>query len=579
MDGTGSFEVDVRGFVDRVLRHAYSTPGVFLRELLQNGADAIAARRQWAAEQGQEPDPAWGISITGVSLSFGQFIFTDQGIGMAADQAAGLLATIGNTSNLDILGLARSDRGGQTGMGLLACFLVSDRIRVVTHPAGGGPGAEWLGSIDGTFYVRSLGRPGPVGTQVYLSPRLDGGAWLDQAVVSRLAREYGEYLTVPVDCVTYGVEEPETGPDDRVNSRPVFLDDEPDYGELIEWCEREFGFAPFDAIALEVPGTRTRGRAFVRTRPASFTAARESVVYSGRLLVGRKITNLMPDWACFVRAVVNSDGLTTTVDREGLKEDASLAHTRAQLGMAVRNWLANMATTQPNRFKVFMEIHERSLKQLVLDDDEAARVFAPYLTVETTAGRKTLDKLTGLALVNYAVTTGEFHQIKSIPRDVPLLVNGGNGFDAELLGILPRLRPGLVLAPLRLATEIGRLLLPAAEERARATRLADEAARVLGCEVMVRQVPNRDTVALYIAGPGAPALCLNWLNPLVLSLAQQADRTTAARAMQLIYVQAQLQAHHQLSDADRRLLATSTADLVAIATAAGSVEETLRRLV
>ena len=40
-----TFQVDLRGMVDLLSRNLYSGPRVYLRELLQNAVDAIAARR------------------------------------------------------------------------------------------------------------------------------------------------------------------------------------------------------------------------------------------------------------------------------------------------------------------------------------------------------------------------------------------------------------------------------------------------------------------------------------------------------------------------------------------------------
>ena len=41
---SATFQVDLRGVVDLLARHLYSSPRVYLRELLQNGVDAITAR-------------------------------------------------------------------------------------------------------------------------------------------------------------------------------------------------------------------------------------------------------------------------------------------------------------------------------------------------------------------------------------------------------------------------------------------------------------------------------------------------------------------------------------------------------
>src|SRR5215470_13746349 len=47
-----TFQVDLRGLVDLLSHHLYSSPKVYLRELLQNAVDAITARR---AEQPDAP--------------------------------------------------------------------------------------------------------------------------------------------------------------------------------------------------------------------------------------------------------------------------------------------------------------------------------------------------------------------------------------------------------------------------------------------------------------------------------------------------------------------------------------------
>ena len=44
-----SFRVDLRGIVDILSHHLYSSPRVYLRELLQNGVDALTARTALAA--------------------------------------------------------------------------------------------------------------------------------------------------------------------------------------------------------------------------------------------------------------------------------------------------------------------------------------------------------------------------------------------------------------------------------------------------------------------------------------------------------------------------------------------------
>ena len=43
--GSENFQVDLHGIVDLLSNHLYSSPRVYLRELLQNAVDAITARQ------------------------------------------------------------------------------------------------------------------------------------------------------------------------------------------------------------------------------------------------------------------------------------------------------------------------------------------------------------------------------------------------------------------------------------------------------------------------------------------------------------------------------------------------------
>ena len=41
-----TFQVDLRGLVDLLSHHLYSSPRVYVRELLQNAVDAVTARQR-----------------------------------------------------------------------------------------------------------------------------------------------------------------------------------------------------------------------------------------------------------------------------------------------------------------------------------------------------------------------------------------------------------------------------------------------------------------------------------------------------------------------------------------------------
>src|SRR5581483_104750 len=85
-----AFQVDLRGLVDLLSHHLYSSPRVFVRELLQNAVDAITARRQ------TDPDAPAEIRIR---LDEAGMSVTDSGIGLTEGDAHRFLATIGHSAS------------------------------------------------------------------------------------------------------------------------------------------------------------------------------------------------------------------------------------------------------------------------------------------------------------------------------------------------------------------------------------------------------------------------------------------------------------------------------------------------
>ena len=159
-----AFQVNLAGVIELLSAHLYSGPQVYLRELLQNAVDAIAAR--------QLAGPALAGEIT-VELLAGAggaatLIFEDNGIGLTEEEIHRFLATIGSSSKRQDLP-GPTDFIGQFGIGLLSGFMVSDEIVMVTRSVQAGPAYEWRGRSDGSYSVRALpGSEVQPGTKVFL---------------------------------------------------------------------------------------------------------------------------------------------------------------------------------------------------------------------------------------------------------------------------------------------------------------------------------------------------------------------------------------------------------------------------
>jgi Type VI secretion, TssG/Histidine kinase-, DNA gyrase B-, and HSP90-like ATPase len=126
------FQVHLRGIIELLSKHLYSGPHVYLRELLQNGVDAIRARI------GAQPEHEGEITLE--VLGHGRkgqptLLFTDNGIGLTEAEIHEFLATIGQSSKRGEDWNEPTDFIGRFGVGLLSCFIVCDEIVVLTRSA------------------------------------------------------------------------------------------------------------------------------------------------------------------------------------------------------------------------------------------------------------------------------------------------------------------------------------------------------------------------------------------------------------------------------------------------------------
>ncbi|WP_405490846.1 HSP90 family protein [Streptomyces sp. NBC_00096] len=582
-----TFQVDLRGLVDLLSHHLYSSPRVYVRELLQNAVDAVTARHAL------DPDAEIRIRL---SAAGNRVTIEDSGIGLTAAEAHSLLATIGRSSKrggAHGLETTRQEFLGQFGIGLLACFVVARQIRVVTRSARDPLAApvEWLATDDGSYTVRELpadARPEP-GTTVVLEARPGAEEWIVPARVEQLARDYGSLL--PYD-ITF---------DDGSGSGPRPVTDRPAVWDrafptpsarrvaLAGHCAQLFGFTPLDTIDLDLPVAGVRGVAYVLPQPTSPAHRSGHRVHLKGMLLTDKADNLLPDWAFFVRAVLDTDTLRPTASRENLYDDETLAAVREALGARVRAWLAELAASEPDRLAAFLSVHHLGVKSLARHDAELLGLMLPWLPFETSDGSMSLEEFASAHTeIHFTRTVEEFRQIAPIAAAHGLgIINAGYTYDADLLALLPSVRPEIKVTELDAGAVTERLdPVPTSAELALAPFLATARTRLepQSCDVVLRAFQPVAVPALYLddrqarqerdrtaaldsadslwsgilgslrgSAPRA-RLVLNHNNPLIRRIGALPDEALTATAVESLYGQALLMSQRPLRAADTTLL-------------------------
>ena len=582
------FQVNLGGIIAILSDNLYSGPRVFVRELLQNAVDAIHARRL--------ADPAFAGGRVEFEVTDGDVptvVCQDDGIGLSEADVHRFLATIGESSKRADLGAARSDFIGQFGIGLLSGFLVAEEIVVITRAAvGDHPPVEWRGRQNGTYTVRTVTSDMAPGTRVYLRARADRREWCTPGRVRELAASFGALLPTPV-VVRSGSSLKQVN-DQPPPWRQRHASLEASRRAMLDYGRQTFGGEFLDVVPLHSKAGDVDGLAFVLPYSPSPAARGQHRVYLKNMLLSESAEGVLPEWAFFVRCVVNAGALRPNVSREAFYEDAAMEAARAELGECLRGYLVRLAEREPDRLTRLVAIHHLAIKALAVHDDDFYRLFIDWIPYETSLGTMTLGEYRRQHdAVRFVATVDQFRQVARMAAAQQLcVINGGYTYDEQLLRRLPEVFPAVTVEEVdagSLARSFDELTTVEREGCFRLLRTADGALQPFRCAAEVVKFEPTELATLYTtsrdaslfrsaeqatetaadplwagvlgsvmgdrdAGLPYARLHLNYRNPMVRRLAAVADAGVVRRCVEMLYVQSLLLGMHPLTARELELL-------------------------
>ncbi len=424
------FQVNLGGMLDVLSNHLYKSPDVFLRELLQNGVDAITLR--------QREQPGWAKGQITIHVTPGKrMVFRDNGAGLSQEGIHRFLAVIGQSSKTELVnGKIPEDYIGRFGIGLLSCFMVSDTIVVHTRPAGGGQAHVWTGLPDGTYTLDPL-EECPEGTAVILTAKPGAEGYFQEERVAELVRYYGLALPVPIYLA---------GNPERLNNIPTDFS-MVSRSQLLAFGQWLFDEEFLDAIPIHTP--HLRGVAYILSYATDRSVKSGHRIYLKQMLLTENGDTLLPPWAFFLRCFLNTNSLRPTASREDFYEDQELDAARQEFSEAVRLYLTRLSQSSPDRLERLVAVHSQATKAMAIWDQELFDLFIDYLPFETSEGTMTGRALKSVGEAFWVGSVPKFKQLKPIfMAQGRLLICTGYASDQELISALTR-RCRLPIEPLR----------------------------------------------------------------------------------------------------------------------------------
>ena len=347
-----------------------------------------------------------------------------------------------------------------------------------------------------------------------------------------------------------------------------------------------------DALPLKSEAGKVTGVAYILPHAGSAAAKRTHRVYLKNMLLSEQTENLLPDWAFFVKCVVNANDLRPTAARESFYEDETLEECRSSLGNSLRDYLVDLSQSDPDRLYQLIALHYMAIKALAVEDDDFYRIFIEYLPFETSLGQMSLKEyFEHHDTLRYVDTRDQFRQISPVASSESIcIINAGYAYDRELLEKLPDVFPKRRVERFDVSDfsqNFEDLTLNEREAIFDFIRLADVVLQPFRCSVEVKKFEPQQLPTLYTTNEEAnflrsveqsqdvadelwsgvldqiaedprtnsfAQLCLNFKNPLIRQIAGLKNREMVRRSLEMLYVQALMLGHYPLKSQEMNLL-------------------------
>ena len=382
------FKAESKRLLDMMIHSIYTHKEIFLRELISNASDAIDKLYFKSLTDDKvglaKDDFAIWISADKDSRTLK---ITDNGIGMTAEELENNLGTIANSGSLKFKTENKLDEDsqiiGQFGVGFYSAFMVAKKVTVITKAYGSDVAYRWESEgVDG--YTISEDDKASVGTEIILELLDDTddekyGEFLDTYRLKGLVTKYSDYIRFPIKM-------------EVTHSRPVELSEEdkeagksPEFEEYIEietlnsmvplWKKskselKEEDYKHFYTEKFYDYNEPLKYSHVVNEGMPSYNALlyipskapydfyskefeKGLQLYSNGVLIMDMCADLLPDYFCFVKGLVDSEDLSLNISREMLQHDRQLKVIAKSIEKTVSSELKKMLKNDREKYETF----------------------------------------------------------------------------------------------------------------------------------------------------------------------------------------------------------------------------------
>ena len=424
----GSISIDTENIFPIIKKWLYSDKDIFIRELISNGCDAVSKHKRLVSlGETAGDDKPYKITVA-VSKKNKTLSFSDNGIGMTADEIDKYINQVAFSGAEDFFNKYKdkmeesNDIIGHFGLGFYSAFMVSSNVEIDTLSfATGAKPIRWQSADGMQFEITEDGTRTERGTTIILTLAEDSEEFLDEYHLRSIIKKYCSFLPVEIyventdkleeeakkkaeeaakkaeegaDSET-SEEEPkeEIKPVPLNDTNPLWLKSPKDCTdeEYIKFYQQVFNVfdEPLFWIHLNVDYPfNLKGILYFPKLKNEFELVEGKVkLYNNQVFVADNIKEVIPEFLLLLKGVIDCPDLPLNVSRSFLQNDRDVSKISKHIVKKVADKLKSLCKNEREKYESFWDDIQVFIKYGCLKDEGFYDKIKEYILYKDLDGK------------------------------------------------------------------------------------------------------------------------------------------------------------------------------------------------
>ena len=367
---TGNIGVTTENIFPVIKKFLYSEQEIFIREVISNGIDACQKLKTLASSGNYSGDTEhFHITIT-INQDDETLIFSDNGIGMTAEEIDKYINQIAFSGASDFLEKYKDEATniiGHFGLGFYSTFMVSDTVEIITKSYQEGAVAQhWV--CDGSpNYTLEDTEKETIGTDIILHISDEyKKTYLVYADVLNLIRKYSRFSPITIELINKPKSEPIIEEDEDGNATADTNQANQEKSETVTDLEPIWMKSPSELkredyldfykkmypnmeeplfwihLNVDFPFNLTGVLYFPAVTDNVDIARNKVYLYCNQVFVTDHVDGILPDYLALLHGVIDSPDIPLNVSRSYLQSDKNVRKVSGYISKKVADTLVSL---------------------------------------------------------------------------------------------------------------------------------------------------------------------------------------------------------------------------------------------